>query len=186
MFRKIQSLLIVSALMGACGDDSSTPSDDDGQSERDAGRRDASTRDAGSRDAATRDARGSDDEEEEDAGTVEEEPTEAERDAGRTDASRTDAGSTDAGSGGGGGDDCDAVSYEAFGESFFTTYCLSCHASMDPTFNDLSEIQPYLEDIRTRVIAPPAPAQQMPPRGLKQPTAAEKTKLEQWIDCGGE
>jgi cytochrome c5 len=167
MVRKIPLLLVTFAF--ACGDASAPREEQQEESEMasDAGVRDSSTRDTSTRDVSTtHDANAArTDEEEADAGF---------------DASGNDAGRSDAGS----GDDCDAVSYDAFGEAFFETYCSSCHAKMEPTFNDLSEIEPNLEDIRERVIDPPAPAMQMPPSGFKQPSAADKMKLDQWIECG--
>jgi hypothetical protein len=188
-------LALVALMVGACGDDSTPPAPEDnddteGEVIVDAGRRDASTGDASPGDASRRDAGAPTDlEPTDDEPNEEEEPADV-VDAGRADAGRGDAGgdagpSNDAGAGATAA--CDEVSYEAFAGQFFETYCLGCHSRMEPTLNDLGEITPHLDEIRERVITTTNAALRMPPRmAMQQPSEAEKAKLEQWLDCGGE
>jgi hypothetical protein len=184
-------LALVALLLGACGDDSTATEDDDdaeGEVVVDAAKRDASTGDARTGDASRRDAGAPTDQE-----PTDDEPTDAgpsevvdagRADAGRADADRDAAPSNDAGSAATVA--CDEVSYEAFAGQFFETYCLTCHRTMEPTLNDLAEITPHLDEIRERVITTTNTALRMPPRMAKQPSAADKAKLAQWLDCGGD
>ena len=89
---------------------------------------------------------------------------------------------------------CGPFTYENFGADFFYRYCLVCHhednvgdaARWDaPTginFNRLSGIRQFLPRIRLRA----GVQGDMPPHRLPvpQPTAEERIRLIEWLDCG--
>lgn len=78
------------------------------------------------------------------------------------------------------------LTYDNFGQAFFTTHCTSCHAStsgvavaQDTPFETQAQIQAELEDIYERAGGTNT---NMPPGG--GPTADERLQLEEWLSCG--
>jgi hypothetical protein len=190
--------IFAAVLVVACGDEttpeqnddqSSDETDDGSGSEKDASvKRDASTKDAGRKDAAPpgddEDAGGdtSDDDGEPDAGAGDE-PEDAGStpapDAGKADAGKADAGSSDAG---GGTSSCDTLTYESFGKAFLSKYCVSCHGTTMAQKMVRLDTLPGVTTAKAKAKEEVASGA-MPPLGAK-PTADEKTKFGQWIDCG--
>lgn len=175
----LKVLVILGLIGGACGEEDKPADDGDGQEEEGTPRNDGGN--GGRNDARV------DEGDDEDSGSDEQETDE---DAGaRNDGGRNDGGNGGGGDAGAGGGDCDELTYESFGADFFDKYCVSCHDgdTRDPDFTRLANITEYKDDIRTRVLVTSTPAAlKMPPKSEEQPTAAEKTKLDQWIECGAE
>jgi hypothetical protein len=176
----LRALLVASMLASACaGDvaptdtdlDNIDPSNEDVlPGESDAG---AGTADGGAQhDAATSNehdsAVGSADK---DAGSA--------RDAGRVE----DAGRThDAGADAATNVSCSTLSYETFGKDFMRQYCVSCHGSSavkGVSLDTLANVQQHAAKVKSEVAGT-----SMPVPGAAQPSAAERQKLSQWIDCG--
>jgi hypothetical protein len=106
-------------------------------------------------------------------------------DAGVSDASASDAGEMDAGKAdaGSAGSTCDTLTYDSFGKTFMTTYCTSCHGSAMAQKNIRLDTLAGVTSAKNKVKAEVA-SSAMPPRGSKMPSAAERTDLGKWIDCG--
>ena len=192
---RLSTMLTVFALIGGCGSDvaPASPSDDDDETtaERgDAGRgRDAGRAGDARVDAA---AAGDDDDRSDDDGSNEDGDAGlvVGRDAGRSDASVRDAGTRDAAvadagrpSNDAGASACDKLTYASFGQSFMSSYCVSCHgganAQKEVRLDTLAGVTAAKSKVKAEV-----GAGAMPPRGAKAPTAAERAQLTQWIDCG--
>lgn len=92
-------------------------------------------------------------------------------DAGAADASMGDAGP------------CASLTYASFGQQFIMTYCYSCHSGTRPQHNisldTLANVQKNKAAVKREAVTMMA----MPPQNPR-PTAAERMKLGQWIDCG--
>lgn len=90
----------------------------------------------------------------------------------------------------------DAPTARNFGQAFLESYCLSCHSASvtgpgrggAPTgldFDTLEKVRAQSHDIDAHAAAgPSATNTAMPPRGLPQPTQAERQRLGQWLACG--
>lgn len=104
-------------------------------------------------------------------------------DAG-ADGSAADAGraSADAGATG-----CAALTYEAFGKAFLQTYCVGCHAGpRAPDGVDLSTlagVKANKSEVVAHAVRTPR-SKPMPPPSSRQPTAAERARLGEWLSCG--
>jgi hypothetical protein len=199
-----KSVFFAGLLLSGCGSDTAPQGDDqqtngatahtkDAGAKSDAGKKDAGTgkKDAGSSsaddDVADDDTADDDDTGEpadDDADDDTTEPVDAgsKADAGtKVDAGtiKADAGTTKADAGGAAGGDCAQLTYEAFGKSFLDTYCITCHATMKPTFKTLAEVTTNKAKMKAEVTA-----KAMPPKGQKAPTDAERTQFAKFIDCG--
>jgi hypothetical protein len=76
------------------------------------------------------------------------------------------------------------LTYENFGQSFFSSNCNRCHAStQSPHFNSQQEIQAELEEIdRAAASGPDATNTFMPEdRDIAE---ADRKKLGEWLACG--
>lgn len=90
----------------------------------------------------------------------------------------------------------DAPTAQNFGQAFLESYCLSCHsasvtgpgrggAPANINFDTLEQVRSQSHGIDEHAAAgPSATNTEMPPRGLPQPTLAERQKLGQWLACG--
>jgi uncharacterized membrane protein len=87
------------------------------------------------------------------------------------------------------------LTYDNFGKKFMQDYCLRCHsqslngaarmgAPSDHNFDSLANIQAMAMHIDAKAgSGPNATNTAMPPSNPK-PTAAERTRLSEWIACG--
>lgn len=87
------------------------------------------------------------------------------------------------------------LTYEDFGENFFSTYCLGCHseqlegadrggAPSDYNFDTVELIRQHAEHIdETTAVGPDASNSYMPPAGDK-PSEAVRKQLGEWLACG--
>ena len=87
------------------------------------------------------------------------------------------------------------LTYENFGQSFFDTYCQTCHASTvtgadrkdaptDHTFDTVQMIRQMRAHIDRNAAAGPAAVNtKMPPEDPK-PTEAQRRQLGEWLACG--
>lgn len=105
-------------------------------------------------------------------------PADAGRDAGPV---IVDAGlQSDSGAGGDGGS---CPTYDNFGKTFMMTYCLTCHtgarAQHMVQLDTLAGVQKNKAAIKRVAVTSTAM-----PEANPKPTAAERTKLGQWLDCG--
>jgi mono/diheme cytochrome c family protein len=87
------------------------------------------------------------------------------------------------------------LTYQNFGQSFMSTYCLRCHnsalsgsarhdAPSDVNFNEPAGIQKEIKDIDTEAGAGATVTNQdMPPDGEK-PSVDDRKKLAEWLACG--
>ena len=80
------------------------------------------------------------------------------------------------------------LTYQTFGQTFFTTHCITCHAAASGVagastfpYETQAQIQAKIDAIYTRA---GGPNPTMPPTG--GPTAAERQDLAEWLSCGGE
>jgi hypothetical protein len=88
----------------------------------------------------------------------------------------------DAGAPGGDGGACTST-YENFGRQFMTTYCTGCHmGARAPRMVMLDTLANVMRN-KTAVKRVAVTMTIMPESGPK-PTAAEREKLGQWLDCG--
>ncbi len=99
--------------------------------------------------------------------------------------------------GGGTGAECpptDPPTYESFGQTFFSTYCNSCHSSartgaqrggapVGRDYDTLAGVTKDLEDIDSEAAAGPDATNTSMPVGLPLPSAAQRTQLGQFIAC---
>jgi hypothetical protein len=136
----------------------------------DAAAGDASTGDASTADASTSDASTAD----------------ASADGGPGDASTADAGPGDGGPAGDAGPDCSSTTYENFGRTLMSTYCTGCHNGTQagrPNLTTVAGIRASSAAIKTAAVTGTA----MPPfpvSAINAPSAADRAKLGQWLDCG--
>lgn len=76
------------------------------------------------------------------------------------------------------------LTYQNFGERFFTSYCVACHGGphghSSRAFNTLTLIQASRERIFTNATGENPP---MPP-GPDDPAPEELAKLSEWLSCG--
>jgi cytochrome c5 len=76
----------------------------------------------------------------------------------------------------------DELTYAAFGQGFFNTYCVGCHSGgQAPNLGSLSNIAAAKALVAARAIQ--GVPRIMPPLGMPAPTADEKAKLQQWLNC---
>lgn len=87
------------------------------------------------------------------------------------------------------------LTYQNFGQTFMSTYCLRCHnealtgsarqnAPSDVNFNTVEEIRAKTKDIDEQAGASSTVTnEEMPPNGEK-PTVDERQKLAEWLACG--
>lgn len=166
MISRTLRTLTITIFVAACGDGYGVDDDgyglesQNGSATADGGKRsDAGARDSGSRDDDDDDVRT-------DGGST------GPRDAG-VDASRST---------GDAGNACATLTYETFAEEFFSDYCVSCHGGSAPRaglrLETLAQVQARKAGIKTQVTSGNMP------QGNKKPTADERAKLGQWIDCG--
>lgn len=88
--------------------------------------------------------------------------------------------------------DCDTstLTYDNFGSSFMTSYCLDCHstsasnrqgAPISVDFDSLMDVQNQASSVNRRS----GIGTTMPPTSFSSiPSASERTMLTEWIDCG--
>ncbi len=189
-------------IMSACGSDGSSDEDSEGSNSKeteDAGAEDAGAKDAGRVSDARADSsaashnqdakvtQGEDAGEEEpttphDAGLVDGSSDVHPGDAGHVDAASHDAGAADAGSTGDGGV-CEMLTYDSFGQTFLSTYCVGCHGPTIAQKNVRLDSLAGVTAAKTRVKSEVSIGS-MPPRGSKAPSSQERTELGEWIDCG--
>jgi len=83
--------------------------------------------------------------------------------------------------------DCDFITYESFGQAFFTSYCADCHSGASaPEGIDLSTlegIQEHKEEIAEHALGMPT-HNPMPPPALPQPAPEMKDMLAKFLKCG--
>jgi hypothetical protein len=105
-------------------------------------------------------------------------PADAGRDAG---APLGDAGAH--GDGGASGDGGSCPTYDNFGKMFMMTYCLTCHtgalAQRMVMLDTLAGVQKNKATIKRVAVSSMAM-----PEANPKPSAAERMKLGQWLDCG--
>lgn len=77
------------------------------------------------------------------------------------------------------------LTYDNFGQEFFSNHCTDCHSAgsgqagaEDEPLDSQSAIQAAAEDVYKRAVT----ATSMPPNG--GPTAEERQKLGEWLSCG--
>jgi hypothetical protein len=164
MISRTLRTLTVTILVSACGDGYGVDDDYDIENQNSNATSDAGKRsDGGARDSGAKD---DDDDVRADGGSG------APRDGG-VDASRPsgDAGGV-----------CATLTYETFAKQFFSSYCVSCHGGTAPRagfrLETLAQVQARKAGIKTQVTSGNMP------QGNKKPTADERTKLGQWVDCG--
>lgn len=76
------------------------------------------------------------------------------------------------------------LTYENFGQSFFSNNCLRCHASTEtPHFNTQQEIQAEIEEIDRAAASGPNGTNTFMPEDKDIPEADRK-KLGEWLACG--
>jgi uncharacterized membrane protein len=102
------------------------------------------------------------------------------------DADTADADTADADTAG----DCTTLTYDNFGEAFFTANCTTCHASdsidrrgapLSKNWDTLSNVQEGASRIKIRA----GTGTSMPPATAPAfPSADDRAKLTEWIDCG--
>ena len=210
MYRRfnLRALLLASLLASACGDPSESIDDDQSSANQDDHDQDqdhevSNEQDAGGgpsvpsegRDAATSSEPDAAPAAQRDGGTHVDAglPADAGRgnetgrgnDAGRgDDAGRgNDAGSVrDASADTGAGDACSTLTYASFGQSFMQQYCVSCHGTPSTKGIELDTLAKVHQ--RKAKVKSEVSAMGMPEKGAPQPSAAERQKLIQWIDCG--
>jgi hypothetical protein len=73
--------------------------------------------------------------------------------------------------------------YDDFGKMFMMTYCVTCHAGARPQHNVLLDTLANVQKNKTAIKRVAVTTTAMPEANPK-PTAAERTKLGQWLDCG--
>jgi hypothetical protein len=96
-------------------------------------------------------------------------------DAG-SDASRADASTPDAAS-----NTC-TLTYANFGQQFLTSYCVGCHGAVSPRAGVRLD---SLGGITARKVqAKAAVLNSIMPQGTNRPSAADRERFGQWIDCG--
>lgn len=167
MISRTLRVFTILVFVAACGD--GYGSDDDGyalESDRDDATGDAGAKDAGAaKDAGPKDGGATPS----DAGV-------------RADAGARDAGKDAAVGDAGGGAACAELTYETFGKQFLTKYCVSCHSGAAPrgglALDTLAGLQARKSGVKTQV------ANGNMPQGSNKPSAEERTRLGQWIDCG--
>ncbi|MCP4447420.1 MAG: cytochrome c [Myxococcales bacterium] len=76
------------------------------------------------------------------------------------------------------------LTYENFGEQFFSNYCTACHAPgaetrRSPDLDTLDAVQAQSTQVNRRA----GNGTNMPPTDPK-PSAAERADLDEWITCG--
>jgi len=87
------------------------------------------------------------------------------------------------------------LTYANFGQSFFTTYCQTCHASTvtgaarkgapaDHVFDQVQDIQLLSEHIDEFAAAGPAAVNVVMPTEDPRPTETERRQLGEWLACG--
>jgi hypothetical protein len=86
---------------------------------------------------------------------------------------------------GDGGASCATLTYQSFGQQFLTTNCTSCHtgtrAQRGILLDTLAGVQTNKAAIRRQAVT----GTSMPPRtAATKPSAADRQKLGQWLDCG--
>ncbi len=92
--------------------------------------------------------------------------------------------------------DGSTLTYDTFGQAFFTTYCIRCHsvanvgatsrngAPADVNFDTLDLVRPLARRIDfMAAIGPVRAGRDMPLNGLR-PSDAEREDLGRWIACG--
>ena len=196
-FSRVQAIAVTGLFVVACGGDPAANSPEDQIDENAAGAhggKDAGSKDAGKRDASPDDT--SDDPsspaddstdppaEQPDASSSSKPDASHASDAGS--GSHADAGVSDAGkpsTGASDGGTCDSLTYDSFGKTFLSNYCVSCHG---PTISQAKIKVDSLAAVVTNKAKVKAAVSNssMPPLGSKAPTAAERKQFGQWIDCG--
>lgn len=88
---------------------------------------------------------------------------------------------------GGAASACASLTYESFGKPFLTKYCTGCHTgARAPDGIDLSTLAGAKKDkseIMAHAVRTPR-SKPMPPATSPQPTADERAKLGEWLNCG--
>ncbi len=76
------------------------------------------------------------------------------------------------------------LTYETFGQQFFSSHCLSCHAGKEsPTFTSVEAIRAEASTIdRAAAAGPDAVNTFMPEEGSV--SEADRRKLGEWLACG--
>lgn len=88
-----------------------------------------------------------------------------------------------------------ALTYAAFGQPFFKSYCLRCHSASvtgaarkgspaDHNFDTVDEIRGLSEHIDQYAGGGPAGVNVKMPTDGPKPTEEERRKLSQWLACG--
>lgn len=78
------------------------------------------------------------------------------------------------------------LTYETFGQAFFATNCLSCHASAgpeSPKYDTVEQIRANADDIDRQAASGPAATNTIMPEGASVATE-ERKKLGEWLACG--
>lgn len=190
---EIKTLVAAALLFGSCAEEGEPqrPSDEVGDTDEDEspskGSRDDEDDDSADDDSADDDSADddADDDSADDDATADDDS--ADDDSADDDATADDdsAGDDDVDEDAGAGDKCADLTYAKFGKAFIENYCASCHSGTKPvggmTLTSLDDVEMYKDEIVTRVVDDA----DMPPKSSKkQPTAAERTKVGDWIECG--
>ncbi len=78
------------------------------------------------------------------------------------------------------------LTYENFGSSFMSSYCVSCHsgsrAESGIDLSTSSKAQTYA----AAIVSEAGTRSKMPPAGSPAPTATERAQLVEWLSCGSQ
>ena len=195
----IKTLVAAALIFGSCAEEGEPqrPSDEVGDTDEDespsTGKRDAGSddEDDDSADDDSADDDSADDDSADDDAPADDDSADddapADDDSADDDAPADDdsAGDDDVDEDAGAGDKCADLTYAKFGKAFIENYCASCHSGSKPvggmTLSSLDDVEMYKDEIVARVVD----EADMPPKTTKkQPTAAERTKVGDWIECG--
>jgi hypothetical protein len=92
------------------------------------------------------------------------------------DASRADASAPDAAGG-----SC-TLTYANFGQQFLSNYCVGCHGAVSPRGN--LRLDSLASITARKAQAKAAVLNSVMPQGANKPSAADRERFGQWLDCG--
>ena len=76
------------------------------------------------------------------------------------------------------------LTYDNFGRTFMTAYCIACHAGARVEKGVLLNSASSVRTFASQSNAQAGVGASMPPPGVPAPTATERQQLSQWIGCG--
>jgi hypothetical protein len=76
------------------------------------------------------------------------------------------------------------LTYDNFGASFLSSYCVSCHGGSRSSGGVSLATAADASRYATAIVSAAGTRASMPPSGAAAPSAAERAELVQWLSCG--